>query len=478
MKKLMGVMAVLLCFIWVSAATSTDRPGDETITSWVKESLREDPRIDASRIHVATDAGIVHLTGEVPDLSSKKYAERETEKISGVRGVIDEMVVYVPYRSDTDIEQDLRRAFLNSADLALRSVEVKVRDGRVSLAGGVQSFAEKTEAELIATELKGVRSVENEIIVANRLIRSDQEIRQDIIDAIGRDVYLLDLLIDAQVDHGVVTLTGNVDTPYQKERAEEDCLSVANVKEVRNELSVGVPETVEVHRKSPTPSSSELEKNVYAELYQDLRLIDPFGIQVKAASGRVTLSGTVPSYYQKRLAAGDAHEVIGVVEVTNLISVDTAWREDEKTRDDVEFALDTDATLSGSDIQVLVKNGTVTLDGNVNTPYERDHATEVASRILGVRDVINSIHVNRFHKHSDAGLKKRIETRLTADGETRRIADHILVSVDEGIVTLSGEVDTWSEYKEAARTASLTDGVWEVVNRLRVSGASYPWDSD
>jgi osmotically-inducible protein OsmY len=476
MKKSMELTLLVLCFFSICAAAPAGLPGNATITAWVLEALSQDPRVDSSRIKVVTDAGIVHLTGQVPDLSSKKYAGLEAEKIYGVRGVINEILVWVPYLSDTDIEQDLKRAFVSSADLTLRSVKVKVKDGKVFLTGQVDSFTEKKEAELISTELKGVKSVDNKIVVVNRLTRSDQQIRQDVIEALGRDVYLLNLLLDAQVHHGVVTLTGNVETPYQKERAEEDCLSVANVEEVKNYLTLGVSEPVQVHTKPPMPSDSELEKSVKAELYQDLRVMDPFGIDVTAVNGQVTLNGTVLSYYQKQLAARDTHDVVGVVEVTDLISVDTAWREDERLRDDVIFALDTNAALSGLDIQIRVKNGTVTLDGNVNTPYEKERAAEATSRILGVRHIVNNIHVNRFHKYSDAALKKHIENRLTADWETHGVADRIRVTVKEGVVTLFGDVNTWPEYMEAARAASLVDGVWEVVNQLRVAGVNYPFN--
>jgi osmotically-inducible protein OsmY len=477
-NKHLNATLLVLCFLFICAAAPAGRPDDKTITPWVEETLRQDPRIDSSRIRVATDAGIVHLTGQVPDLASKNYAGLEAQKISGVKGVINEIIVFAPYQSDTDIEQNLKRGFLSSADIPLRSVKVKVKDGQVSLSGQVESFAEKKEAELIATELRGVRSVDNKLVVANRLTRSDGQIRQDVIDALGRDVYLLNLLIDAQVHNGVVTLTGNVDTPYQKERAAEDSLSVANVEEVKNYLTIGIPEAVEVHQKAPMPTDSALEKSVRAELYQDLRVMDPFGIDVKAVSGQVTLSGTVPSYYQKRLAGRDAYEVVGVVKVTNLISVDTVWREDDKIRDDIKFALDTDTILSGLDIQVRVKNGTVTLDGNVNTLHEKEEAAEAASRILGVRDVINDIHINKYHKYSDAALKEHIEKRFASDWETHRAADHIRITVNKGIVTLSGDVNTWSEYREAAEVASLTDGVWELINRLRVTGVNYPWNKD
>jgi osmotically-inducible protein OsmY len=180
------------------------------------------------------DSGIVHLAGQVPDLVSRKYADLEAKKITGVRGVINEIMVFVPTRSDTDIAQDLRRAFLLSSDIRLRDTGVRVKDGRVTLTGQMDSWDHVAEAELIATELRGVKAVQNDLKVVSMKSRPDEEIRQDVIGAFGRDVYLLGRLLDVQVQQGVVTLTGKVATPYQKERATLDCLSVVNVKEVKN----------------------------------------------------------------------------------------------------------------------------------------------------------------------------------------------------------------------------------------------------
>jgi osmotically-inducible protein OsmY len=476
-RKSLFLFIVFLCMILGSVAiAATDRAKDETIGFWVKESLREDPRIDDSKIKVSTQSGIVTLTGQVPNLSSKKYADLEAKKIGGVRGVINKLIVFVQARSNTDITQDLLRGFLNSADLELHDLAVKVVSGRVTLTGQVDSWSQKDEAGLIATELRGVTSVDNQVKVAEKGKRPDEEIRKDVIDALGRDVYLMGTLIDVQVKDGIVTLTGKVATPYQKERATEICRFVQNVRDVKDYMEVGAQEDMGVRRKAPLPSDTELAKSVRDELYQDLRVVDPFHMDVEATDGHVVLRGSVASHYQKRLASHDAQDVVGVVWVTNLLSVGTEWREDQGVGDDVRFALDADSTLSGLNIVIRVKDGVVTLYGDVNTFQEKEHAADVASRVLGVRDVINNITVSKIIKHIDRALKDRIKERLAANWETHWVAGQIEVGVKDGVVTLAGDVTTWSEYKEAARIASLTDGVWGVVNRLRVVDVDYPWD--
>lgn len=479
MKHRSMIMVLTLFFFLApfcpGSLRAADQPKDELIALWIKEALIDDTRIDADRIEVSVDSGIVHLAGQVPDLASRKYADLEAKKVTGVRGVINEIIVFVPTRSDADIARDLKRAFFSSADIGLREANVQVKDGRVTLTGQMDSWAHVAEAELIATELRGVKAVKNDLRVVYVNSRPDEEIRQDVIDAFGRDVYLLGRLLDARVHQGVVTLTGKVATPYQKDRATLDCLSVANVKEVKNYLDIRGAGDVGVRRKAPAPSDEELRKSVHAELYQDLRVVGPNEIDAEATAGHVVLRGTVPSFFQKRLATRDAQEVVGVIWVSNLLAVDTEWREDEKLWEDIRFALDSDSLIAGSDIKIIVLRGVVTLSGTVKSPYEKEHATDIASRILGVKDVVNDLEMSGLDKYSDTALVKRLRNRLKADWETHSVADKISIKAKNGVATLSGEVNTWSEYKEAARVASSTDGIGEVVNRLRVAGVDYPW---
>ena len=107
--------------------------------------------------------------------------------------------------------------------------------------------------------------------------------------------------------------------------------------------------------------------------------------------------------------------------------------------------------------------------------FERDHATSVASDVLGVREVANNLTVNPLPNYSDAALMHRIEDRLAGNWETYRIADRIGVKVEDGQVTLTGQVDDWAQYREAAEVTRLTDGVRSLDNQLHVADTSYPW---
>lgn len=463
----------ILLVINVTPAAAVVPPTDREISDWVREAFRTDYRINNSNIKVATDSGFVTLSGQTTTLVSKKYADLEARKIRGVLGVINKIKVLDSPRSDTEIYRDLRLRYLNSKDTDLQHIGVKVTAGRVALSGQVDSESQRRRAGLIASELKGVKAVDNYLEIVVDHPRTDQMIRKDIFNTLGRDVYFADVMIDVAVQDKIVTLTGNVATAYQKKRAAEDCLLVDNVKAVKNYLVIGSEQDTGIRSKAPVPTDNELENNVRKRLFTDLHITNPFWMEVGAKKGHVTIRGELASRRQQLLAVQDAHEVVGVIGVTDLTSVGTEGRNDKTIRENIRSELKMDGVVGNSNIGVGVKGGSVTISGEVNTAYEKGRAADIASRVKGVQKVINQITVRRISGYSDATLKKRIRNRLAHNGQTHWIADQIDLQVKDGVVTLTGEVNTWAEYTEAAYVAALSDGVKSVVNRLKIKSVHY-----
>ena len=457
-----------------AAAAVGHRPDDETISRHVRQALDEDPRVFATDIQVSTEKGIVRLSGTAWNLADKNYADLEAKKINGVRGVIDEVLVEPAYRLDTDILQDVRRRLMDSSTLRSAGIGVTVVDGEVNLSGMVASRPEIRQAELLASEVMGVKAVHNHLAVDYKGKRRDKDIRTDIQSALQRDVYLTGMPIGVTVDDGVVHLKGKVGNAYQKERAWQDAW-IDGVTSVKNQIEVTWWEDQGVDQSYPTPTTEQLSQAVKDELYQDLRIDDPFKVQADVSYGEVTLRGTVPTYFQKRIAQRDAKDVVGVWWVDNLLNVRTDRRTDKAIEYDLAFELNTDYALAGQDVHARVNNGVVTLSGKVNSAFDRDHAEGVSSDVLGVREVVNDITVNPAPRYSDTALVQRIEDRLAGNWETYRIASRIHVQVVDGKVTLTGKVDNWAQYREAAQVALLTDGVGGLDNDLSVASVNYPW---
>ena len=340
----LGLICILLVFYAVPAA-AVARPSDKQITGWVEQALQTDYRLNDSNLAATTNSGIVILSGEVTTLVAKKYAALEALKIRGVLGVVNEINVLASHRPDSDIRRDLQLRYMDSLDPELQNINVRVTGGRVTLAGRVDSESQRRRAGLIATEVQGVTAVDNQLAIVVLGPRSDQQIHRDILSTLGGDVYFTDLFIDVKVQNGIVTLRGVVATAYQKKRAAQDCLLVANVKAVRNDLVIRMDSDNGIRRQAPVPTDKQLQNNVREELLQDSRIVKPFRIKVEAKNGHVTLHGVVASHNQQLLAVQDAHEVVGVAAVTDLTTVGTEWWGDRSVHENIRFALDTNSAF-------------------------------------------------------------------------------------------------------------------------------------
>ncbi len=468
----LGMIVITFC---INSFSANNQPDDASITLWVNDALSEDAHIASSDINVSTAQGIVTLTGKLSNLVQKQYAELETKKIKGVLGVVNLLSVVV-IGPDVEIRQSIRRRIINSAVISSQSVAVNVDKGMVVLSGSVPSFSEKQEASLLAGEVRGVVSVDNNIIVINKSKRSDLEIKSDVDAKLRRDVFLTGLSINSLVENGVVTLTGDVGNAFEKERVEKDVQMISNVTEVKNMLKVAWWEYSTVKTKATVPDDSTLAKSVEEELTMDLRVEKPWVLRVKAKNGHVTLQGTVPTMRQKVLAQQDAMEVIGTAWISNLIAVKGIQRDDLGLYEDVTFAVRSDYALTGDDITMYVNSGTVTILGNVNTAYEKSQAEKDVSGVLGVQNIVDNITISWQPRDIDNAIKERVEQRLARNWATWPLAEKIIVAVRNGTVTLTGQVDSWSQSTEAAEIAFRTIGVRLVDNRLLVKGANYEWE--
>lgn len=389
-----AIIAFLCVRIGFKTALAAEMPGDDMITSWVDHALNEDPRIISTDIDINTYKGIVTLSGSVKSLAEKKYADLEAKKIQGVLGVINELSVTPTARFDTDISHDIQRRLINNAFIKAKGLGIHVSEGNVTISGTVSSRAESAETELLASEVRGVKSVVNNLVVAFPAKRADQDIRKDVISSMNRDVYLNGIPISVEVKDGVVVLNGSVSNAFQKKIARDTAFWVGDVKKVENNIEVKWQEEEGVREEPPMPSDDQLKETLRLEFNEDSRLT-PLKITIETSSGQVTLRGSVLSYYQKQIAEQDARDVIGVSGVTNLLEVNATERDDDAIQNDVESEIKTDYALNSYGINVQVKEGCATLSGTVNTLYDKTRARIIASRVLGVKDVVNNIVVNK-----------------------------------------------------------------------------------
>jgi osmotically-inducible protein OsmY len=214
-------------------------------------------------------------------------------------------------------------------------------------------------------------------------------------------------------------------------------------------------------------SDSEIEKNVKAELEWDPDL-DATDIAVSVKNGVVTLTGFVKSYTDRYEAETAAKRVAGVVAVANDIEVrmpSVDERPDPDIAREAAAAIKSQLPISSENIKIIVKNGWVTLEGEVEWQYQRQTAENVVRRIKGVKGVSNTILLKPRAEPTE--VKRKIQEALRRSAEVD--ANRIEVEARGGEVILKGTVRSWIEREEAERAAWAAPGVTKVEDRILVS---------
>jgi osmotically-inducible protein OsmY len=145
-------------------------------------------------------------------------------------------------------------------------------------------------------------------------------------------------------------------------------------------------------------TNTPLEDEVKTSLARDPRIPASAEIAVSEERGIVGLRGTVERFSQRRAAAEDAAKIDGVYEVVNHLKVNVLGvdsREDDEIRGAALQSLVWDADVPRS-VDVTVRDGWVTLKGQVNEQYQSDSAYDDVSRLYGVYGITNEIVVKNL----------------------------------------------------------------------------------
>lgn len=283
--------------------------------------------------------------------------------------------------------------------------------------------------------------------------------------------------VDVTTSQGIVTLTGTGGHMLAKERAVQIAMSIRGVRSVIDEIKV-------------TPVSrpdADIRKDIMSALLYD-PATESYQVAVSVKDAAVTLTGSVGSYMERRLAERIAKGVKGSKEVSNDITINyTAKRTDAEMEADIKARLQWDIWIDDNMISTAVKDGKVTLSGEVGSATVKSRAYNDAW-VLGVKSVDDSkLSVNPWVKNEDRSknkypvrsendIKLAIEASLRLDPRVSAYSPE--VSVNGGVVRLSGSVGDLKAKASAEQDAQNTVGVWQVDNNLKIRAKLIPTDAD
>jgi len=196
--------------------------------------------------------------------------------------------------------------------------------------------------------------------------------------------------------------------------------------------------------------------------------VDAAKIGVSAHEGVVTLRGSVRTFYEKWTAERAAGHVYGVRALANELEVQPTHdmrRSDTAIAEAAVNALSWDTAVPAKAVLATVRDGWVTLTGNVDWRYQRNAAEYTVRRLYGVKGLTNSIVVKpRVHV---ADIKTKIEAAFKRSAEVD--SQRVRVEAKDGAVVLTGTVHSLNERREAERAAWSAPGVIMVDDRLAVT---------
>jgi len=220
-------------------------------------------------------------------------------------------------------------------------------------------------------------------------VKTDAQLQQDVMNELKWEPTIQAAEIGVAVKDGVVTLSGNVDSYGKKWAADRAAKRVYGVKAVAEEIKVTLAGSYKRADKDIAKSATDvLDWNI---------LVPSNRVKVMVQDGWITLSGDVGWYYQKQHAEDVVRHLIGVLGVTNSITIKPPVPAVKafEVKNRIEDALKRNARLllAAEKIQVESSGSKVILRGSVGSWADRNEAESAAWSAPGVSQVENYLMV-------------------------------------------------------------------------------------
>jgi osmotically-inducible protein OsmY len=216
-------------------------------------------------------------------------------------------------KTNEELQKDVQNSIKWEPLLHAAEIGVSVKDGVVTLTGTVDGYTKKMEAENAAKNVLGVKVVVEKIEVkydSNYDKKDDNDIANEILNAYKWNWQVPNDLVKVKVENGWVTLEGELHWNYQKTAAKDAVSKLMGVMGVSNNITI------------KSISKDEVEKGDIENALKRNWSLNSEDIYVHVSDHKVTLTGTVGSWYQKDEAARIAWNAHGVWMVDNELEIE------------------------------------------------------------------------------------------------------------------------------------------------------------
>jgi len=213
---------------------------DSQLQQDVIAELKWEPLLKAAEIGVTAKDGVITLTGTVDSYAKKTEAEDAAKKVAGVKAVVEKIEIKFhsswAKKDDNDIATEIVNALKGNWQVPKDKVKVKVENGWVTLEGEVLWNYESDAAKSAVKNLSGVTGVSNNIHIKTPIEDAIEKV--NIESALRRNWAINGKKVGVKVSGHTVTLTGTVNSSYQKDEAERIAWNSSGVWNVENDINV------------------------------------------------------------------------------------------------------------------------------------------------------------------------------------------------------------------------------------------------
>ncbi|WP_028642184.1 BON domain-containing protein [Novosphingobium acidiphilum] len=214
--------------------------------------------------------------------------------------------------ADRQLQEAVLAEFLWEPSVNAAHIGVTASQGIVTLTGIAPDYLSKIAAERAAMRVRGVKAVvlDVTVVLPDTTNADDQAIARAALDRLAWEINVPGDVIQVEVEHGWITLTGTVEWYFQKDAAQSAVHGLRGVIGVTNQIVL-----------KPHVNLRDISHDIGKALHRSW--FDPSTIKVTADGGKVTLRGTVHTLADKWKASTTAWGSPGITEIENdLVVVD------------------------------------------------------------------------------------------------------------------------------------------------------------